>query len=337
MGRVEYYLTSSPGGAESQTLSNVTIDKNTGYLASNETSFTNSTTLYVKARHFPTQGANVSKELKVLVRPRIYPTSGNLLGNTSLNGIGNYTYTLETTPVNENGHYRIEWEVSGEAVDSGYVELKEGIGRLCTVTVKSVPVDLITFNIKAKMIREWDNNNFLNVTKDIHLLIPGVIMTATSNPEVFTICRYNGWAANESFMTEIEAASVGTIGTAFKNSRMKSFGEFQYFTGITEIPKDAFNYCTLLESILLPDTVKSIGSSAFFNCLKLKEIVIPEGVTTIGSSAFALCSVLEKANIPVLVTAITNNLFQECKKLSNINFPANLESIGSSGIFKYWT
>lgn len=330
VGRVEYYLTSSPGGAESQTLSNVTIDKNTGYLASNETSFTNSTTLYVKARHFPTQGANVSKELKVLVRPRIYPTSGNLLGNTSLNGIGNYTYTLETTPVNENGHYRIEWEVSGEAVDSGYVELKEGIGRLCNVTVKSVPVDLITFNIKAKMIREWDNNNFLNVTKDIHLLIPGVIMTATSNPEVFTICRYNGWAANESFMTEIEAASVGTIGTAFKNSRMKSFGEFQYFTGITEIPKDAFNYCTLLESILLPDTVKSIGSSAFFNCLKLKEIVIPEGVTTIGSSAFALCSVLEKANIPVLVTAITNNLFQECKKLSNINFPANLESIGSS-------
>lgn len=330
VGRVEYYLTSSPGGAESQTLSNVTIDKNTGYLASNETSFTNSTTLYVKARHFPTQGANVSKELKVLVRPRIYPTSGNLLGNTSLNGIGNYTYTLETTPVNENGHYRIEWEVSGEAVDSGYVELKEGIGRLCTVTVKSVPVDLITFNIKAKMIREWDNNNFLNVTKDIHLLIPGVIMTATSNPEVFTICRYNGWAANESFMTEIEAASVGTIGTAFKNSRMKSFGEFQYFTGITEIPKDAFNYCTLLESILLPDTVKSIGSSAFFNCLKLKEIVIPEGVTTIGSSAFALCSVLEKANIPVLVTAITNNLFQECKKLSNINFPANLESIGIS-------
>ncbi len=330
VGRVEYYLTSSPGGAESQTLSNVTIDKNTGYLASNETSFTNSTTLYVKARHFPTQGANVSKELKVLVRPRIYPTSGNLLGNTSLNGIGNYTYTLETTPVNENGHYRIEWEVSGEAVDSGYVELKEGIGRLCTVTVKSVPVDLITFNIKAKMIREWDNNNFLNVTKDIHLLIPGVIMTATSNPEVFTICRYNGWAANESFMTEIEAASVGTIGTAFKNSRMKSFGEFQYFTGITEIPKDAFNYCTLLESILLPDTVKSIGSSAFFNCLKLKEIVIPEGVTTIGSSAFALCSVLEKANIPVLVTAIANNLFQECKKLSNINFPANLESIGIS-------
>lgn len=330
VGRVEYYLTSSPGGAESQTLSNVTIDKNTGYLASNETSFTNSTTVYVKARHFPTQGANVSKELKVLVRPRIYPTSGNLLGNTSLNGIGNYTYTLETTPVNENGHYRIEWEVSGEAVDSGYVELKEGIGRLCTVTVKSVPVDLITFNIKAKMIREWDNNNFLNVTKDIHLLIPGVIMTATSNPEVFTICRYNGWAANESFMTEIEAASVGTIGTAFKNSRMKSFGEFQYFTGITEIPKDAFNYCTLLESILLPDTVKSIGSSAFFNCLKLKEIVIPEGVTTIGSSAFALCSVLEKANIPVLVTAIANNLFQECKKLSNINFPANLESIGIS-------
>lgn len=330
VGRVEYYLTSSPGGAESQTLSNVTIDKNTGYLASTETSFTNSTTLYVKARHFPTQGANVSKELKVLVRPRIYPTSGNLLGNTSLNGIGNYTYTLETTPVNENGHYRIEWEVSGEAVDSGYVELKEGIGRLCTVTVKSVPVDLITFNIKAKMIREWDNNNFLNVTKDIHLLIPGVIMTATSNPEVFTICRYNGWAANESFMTEIEAASVGTIGTAFKNSRMKSFGEFQYFTGITEIPKDAFNYCTLLESILLPDTVKSIGSSAFFNCLKLKEIVIPEGVTTIGSSAFALCSVLEKANIPVLVTAIANNLFQECKKLSNINFPANLESIGIS-------
>lgn len=325
-GRVEYRIVSS--GTEYQTYNNVTIDKDTGSLTSKEGSYTDMN-ISVRARHFPTEGAIVYKDLPVAVRTRTYPTSGNLSGNTSLNGVGNYTYSLETSPVNENGIYRIEWEISGAAFNSGHVELKEGVGGLCTVTVKSVPMDLITFGIKAKLIREWDNQTFLNVEKEISLLIPGVIMTSKSNPEVFAICRYNGWVADESFMTETEAASVGDINVAFRGSTMKSFDEFRYFTGVTAIAKDAFNSCSLMERITLPDTIKSIGSSAFFNCRKLKEIIIPNGVTAIGSSAFQTCLILEKAVLPPDLTTIPNGCFQGCLGLRNINFPPQLTGINS--------
>lgn len=326
VGRVEYRIVYA--GTEYQTYNNVTIDKDTGYLTSVENS-SNNISISIRARHFPTEGAIVYKDLPVVIRARTYPASGNLIGNTSLNGVGNYTYSLETTPVNENGTYRIEWEISGAGVNSGHVELKEGVGRLCTITVKSVPVDLTTFSIKAKLIREWDNQNFLNVTKEVHLLIPGVIMTASSNPEVFAVCRYNGWAGNESFMTEMEASSITSIGTAFRNSGIKSFDEFRYFTGVTAIPANAFYGCGQLSSIVLPATLQTIGGSAFYGC-GLKEIVLPDGVVFNGNNTFAGCGRLSVVVFPADLLDIPSGCFQGCTSLTSVVFPSRLSSIKSS-------
>ena len=122
---------------------------------------------------------------------------------------------------------------------------------------------------------------------------------------------------------------MGDINVAFRGSTMKSFDEFRYFTGVTAIAKDAFNSCSLMERITLPDTIKSIGSSAFFNCRKLKEIIIPNGVTAIGRSAFQTCLILEKAVLPPDLTTIPNGCFQGCLGLRNINFPPQLTGINS--------
>ena len=64
-----------------------------------------------------------------------------------------------------------------------------------------------------------------------------------------------------------EAAAVTDIGETFRNqSQMKSLEVLRYFTGLTEIPENAFRSSTSLATVYLPEQVKSIGSMAFAGC-----------------------------------------------------------------------
>ena len=80
-------------------------------------------------------------------------------------------------------------------------------------------------------------------------------------------------------------------------------------------------------------TVTSIGINAFQNCSNLKTIVIPEKVTSIGESAFSGCSGLPTVIIPDNVTAISNNTFSGCTGLSSITIPSRITSIGD---YAFW-
>ena len=67
----------------------------------------------------------------------------------------------------------------------------------------------------------------------------------------------------------------------------------------TEIICDqAFEYCTSLRQINIPDSVTSIGHSAFYRCSSLRQIYIPDGVTSIGVGAFIICKSLQTILIP---------------------------------------
>ena len=59
---------------------------------------------------------------------------------------------------------------------------------------------------------------------------------------------------------------------------------------VTSIGSYAFSYCKSLTSITIPDSVTSIGSYAFENCTSLTSITIPDSVTSIGSYAFINCT-----------------------------------------------
>ena len=98
--------------------------------------------------------------------------------------------------------------------------------------------------------------------------------------------------------------------------------------GTTGISNAAFDSCTNLVSIVIPNSVKDLGWSVFQGCSNLSSIILPDNVTNIGGYAFAGCSSLTTINIPEGVSLIEENTFSGCTGLESIIIPEGVTSIG---------
>ena len=98
--------------------------------------------------------------------------------------------------------------------------------------------------------------------------------------------------------------------------------------GTVSINPYAFQSCSGLIAITLPESVTSIGHDAFYNCSSLASITIPGGITSIENGTFLYCSSLASIILPVGVTSIGQSAFGHCESLSTIILPEGLPSIG---------
>ncbi len=106
---------------------------------------------------------------------------------------------------------------------------------------------------------------------------------------------------------------------------------------VTSIGDEAFQLCTSLKSISIPNSVTSIGNGAFFWCTSLTSITIPNSVTSIGGGAFSYCRSLTSITIPNSVTSIGDRAFSYCPSLTSITIEATTPptlngSLGYSGM-----
>ena len=143
---------------------------------------------------------------------------------------------------------------------------------------------------------------------------------------------------------------------------MTSIGDyaFEICSSLTEMIYNAENCKTLgtnwlrdvpLQKLIIGTSVKSIPNNAFENCSSLTSITIPESITEIGNYAFSGCSSLTEmiynaencktlsynwlSNIPLqkliigtTVKSIPNSAFQDCSSLTEITIPENVTLIG---------
>lgn len=97
---------------------------------------------------------------------------------------------------------------------------------------------------------------------------------------------------------------------------------------VISIDDQAFSSCRSLNKVVIyENSVKTIGMVAFEYCSSLADIVLPEGVTTIGREAFRSCSSLSHIDLPEGVTTIGHGTFSGCEKLSNVTLPNSLTTI----------
>ena len=97
---------------------------------------------------------------------------------------------------------------------------------------------------------------------------------------------------------------------------------------VTSIGSGAFDGCTSITSLRIPEYVKTIEASAFMNCESLEEIEFTGDVEEIAGYAFAYCPALTTVTLPGSVTSIGEGAFADCTALTTITLPAGLEEIG---------
>ena len=199
----------------------------------------------------------------VFVGPSTVSVEVNPAGTGTVTGDGDYVYgstcTLTATPA--EGYAFNKWTVGGTTVSTN-----ETYWFTVTEDVN------VAANFRSADMIEFEDN------------------------AVKTICLAN-WDINgdgELSVTEATAVTVldGYISHDFKyNSNIVSFEELRFFTGLEAIGASAFSGSnSKFTTVIMPNTITSIGNYAFSACSKLTSITIPSLVSAIGQEAFRGCT-----------------------------------------------
>lgn len=103
--------------------------------------------------------------------------------------------------------------------------------------------------------------------------------------------------------------------------------------GVRTIAGHAFEGCLSLTELRLPDTLETAGTGAFMNCVSLREIALPAGLRVLGNSAFHGCRRLARVALPETLEEIGESCFEFCGALEEIRIPESVTSIGRFAFF----
>lgn len=84
---------------------------------------------------------------------------------------------------------------------------------------------------------------------------------------------------------------------------------------VTAVDYGAFTWNSNLNSVTLPNSIKTIGEQAFIRCENLTNVKLPDSITEIPRNCFNYCKKLKHIDIPNSVTSYGYGSFTECDSL----------------------
>lgn len=141
------------------------------------------------------------------------------------------------------------------------------------------------------------------------------------------VTYYKGKALDITIPDTIEGNTVTEIGHA----------AFSASPGVKGLSKTERETRKKLKSVIIPESVKIIGSLAFSDCESLGTINIPHNTVKIGNYAFHACKELKSICIPESVKTIGDSAFLGCWSLKYVDFygknTAFEDSFNTSNVF----
>jgi hypothetical protein len=160
------------------------------------------------------------------------------------------------------------------------------------------------------------------------------LTSVTIGNSVTTIEGY-AFAYNSKLTTaSFNATNCISIGSFDGSTIYPVFSDCPLFTNLTigndvqTIPDFAFCYTPSLTSVIISNSVTTIGKEAFYNCRGLTTLTIGNSVSVIGNWAFGCDSNLTSIIIPNSVTSIGYSAFNRCNKLTSVTIGSSVTSMG---------
>ncbi|MGN0517073.1 leucine-rich repeat protein [Eubacterium sp.] len=175
-------------------------------------------------------------------------------------------------------------------------------------------------------------NKPVSLLLSISVIFSAMLCCLTANADEATqgSCGENTYWIYDAPSTTLTISGTGEMGEI-------CFGEYEFGNeatklvvepGITSISTCAFDSCSALTDVSLPNTLTTICDGAFWGCESLRQIDIPSSVTQIQGGAFQYCTALENITLPDGITEIFPKTFSYCKNLKYIEIPNSVTSIG---------
>lgn len=151
-------------------------------------------------------------------------------------------------------------------------------------------------------------------------------------PDYLFYSRYSDSASKITEVVFSEGSACESMGySAFENC--SSLKTINIPNGIVKIDGNAFKDCRMLENVDIPSSVNDIGASAFDGCSSIVSVTIPDNVSSIKEDTFADCSGLVDLVIGNGVEAIGSGAFSGCSALKNISIGSKLSSLSVGSAF----
>ena len=138
------------------------------------------------------------------------------------------------------------------------------------------------------------------------------------------IIKYTATSKLSGFEEEANVWGKTIVRHVYDATRQR--GTITFNSAITEVPLRAFEYNGALLSIILPESVETIGKEAFYECGSLTSVSMP-GVKVVRDFAFAYCSTLTTLNLPSITRIDANAFFHS--GIQTITFGPDLSSLGT--------
>ena len=89
-----------------------------------------------------------------------------------------------------------------------------------------------------------------------------------------------------------------------------------------------------LKSVVMDNTITSVGERCFGGCTNLESIVISSNLTSVGFGGFDQCTALKNITIPSSVTSIGGYAFSNCRRLVYMIFePTTPPTLAANSVF----